>query len=178
MENMFTPILIFIVLWSIFRKLKAQQKAKSGATSKGGNWITRLNDFLADIQRKIEQQSKDRTTGASGWDQFLDDGEEFGSPSDVDEAALDDLVFEEAQAQPHLKKMAPVAHVRAQTIRSDKTQVVPGGVTRRKAVHAGQPSCAPMAVSRADLRKAVIWAEILGPPVALRDQRVGVRDVH
>jgi len=174
MENTVTLILIFIALWLISRKFIAQQKTKQGATSKGGNWITRLNAFLADIQRKIEQQSKDRTTGASGWDQFLDDGEEFGSPSDADEAALDDLVFEEAQTPLHPKKMPPAAPVRAQTIRSDKTQVVPG-VTRRKAVHAGQPSCAPMAVSRADLRKAVIWAEILGPPVALRDQRGGRR---
>lgn len=174
MENIVTLILIFIALWLISRKFIAQQKTKQGAASKGGNWITRLNAFLADIQRKIEQQSKDRTTGASGWDQFLDDGEEFGSPSDADEAALDDLVFEEAQTPLHPKKMPPAAPVRAQTIRSDKTQVVPG-VTRRKAVHAGQPSCAPMAVSRADLRKAVIWAEILGPPVALRDQRGGRR---
>ena len=171
MDNIITLILILIALWSIFSKFKAQQKNKQGATSKGGNWITRLNAFLTDIQRKIEQQSKDRTTGASGWDQFLDDGEEFGSPSDVDEAALDDLVFEEAQTPPHPKKMPPAAPVRAQTIRSDN---VPG-VKRRKAVHARQPSCAPMAVSRADLRKAVIWAEILAPPVALRDQRGGRR---
>lgn len=174
MDNIVTLILIFIALGLIPRIIKAQQKTKQGATSKGGNWITRLNAFLADIQRKIEQQSKDRTRGASGWDQLLRGGEPYSSQPDADEAALDDLMFEEAQTQPHPKKMPPAAPVRAQTIRSDKTQAVPG-VTRRKAVHAGQPSCAPMAVSRADLRKAVIWAEILGPPVALRDQSGGRR---
>ena len=174
MENIVTLILIFIALWSIFRKFKAQRKTKQGATLPGGGWVTKLNVFLTDIQRKIEQQSKDRTTGASGWDQFLDDGEGFSSPSDADEAALDDMVFEETKTPPHTKKMPPAAPVRAQTSRSDKTQAIPG-VPRRKAVHAGQPSCAPMAVSRADLRKAVIWSEILGPPVALRDQRGGRR---
>ena len=174
MENMLTPILIFIALWSIFRKFKAQQKAKQGATPPDGGWLTTLKAFLADIQRQIEQQSKDRTTGASGWDQLLDGGEPYSSQPDADEAALDDLVFEEAQTQPRAKKMPPATPVMAQTIRLDKTQVAPG-VTRRKAAHAGQPSCAPMAVSRADLRKAVIWAEILGPPVALRDQRGGRR---
>ena len=172
MENIVTLILIFIVLWSISRKFKAQQKTKQGATSKGGNWITRFNAFLADIQRKVEQQSKDRTTGASGWDQFLDDSEEFGSPSDVDEAAMDDLVFEEAQTLTHPKKMPPAAPVRARTTPADKTRFDPG-VQRRKALHAGKPSYASMAVSRAELRKAVIWSEILGPPVALRDQRGG-----
>ena len=174
MENIVTLILIFIALWLISRKFKAQQKTKQGATSKGGNWITRLNAFLADIQRKIEQQSKDRTTGASGWDQFLDDGEEFGSPSDADEAALDDLVFEEAQTPPHPKKMPPALPVRARTTPSDNTRFDPG-VQRCKALHAGKPSCASMAASRAELRKAVIWSEILGPPVALRDQRGGRR---
>ena len=164
MDNIVTLIVIFIVLGSIVRKFKAQKKAKQGATPPDGGWLTKLKAALADIQRQIEQQAKGRTGGASGWDQFLDGGEPYSSQPDADEA----------QTQPHPKKMPPAAPVRAQTIRSDKTQVVPD-VTRRKAVHAGQPSCAPMAVSRADLRKAVIWAEILGPPVALRDQRGGRR---
>lgn len=174
MDNIVTLIVIFIVLGSIIRKFKARQKAKQGATPPDGGWLTKLKAALADIQRQIEEQSKGRTSGASGWDQFMDDGEESSFPSDVDEAAMDDLVFDEAQTQPHPKKMPPAAPVRAQTIRSDKTQGMPG-VRRRKGVHAGQPSYAPMAVSRADLRKAVIWAEILGPPVALRDQRGGRR---
>lgn len=164
MDNIVTLIVIFIVLGSIVRKFKAQKKAKQGATPPDGGWLTKLKAALADIQRQIEQQAKGRTSGASGWDQFLDGGEPYSSQPDVDEALT----------QPHPKKMPPAAPVRAQTIRSDKTQVVPG-IKRRKAVHAGQPSCASMAVSRADLRKAVIWAEILGPPVALRDQRGGRR---
>ena len=172
MDNIITLIVIFIVLGSITRKLKARQNAKQGATPPDGGWLTKLKDALADIQRQIEQQSKGRTSGASGWDQLLRGGQPYSSQPDADEAALDDRVFEEAQKQPYPKKMPPAAPVRAQTIRSDKTQGMPG-VRRRKAVHVGQPSCAPMAVSRADLRKAVIWAEILGPPVALRDQRGG-----
>ena len=174
MDNIITLIVIFIVLGSMIRKLKARQKAKQGATSKGANWITKLNAFLADIQRQIEQQSKGRSSGASGWDHLLDGGEPYRSQPEADEAALDDRVFEEVPTPPHPKKMPPAAPVRAQTIRSDKTRAVPG-VTRRRALHAGQPSCAPMAVSRAGLRQAVIWAEILGPPVALRDQRGGRR---
>ena len=171
MDNIFTLIVIFIVIGSIVRKFKAQQKAKQGATPPDGGWLTKLKAGLADIQRQIEQQSKGRTSGASGWDQLLRGGEPYSSQSDADEAALDDRVFEEAQTQPHPKKMPPAAPVRAQTIRSDN---VPG-VKRRKAMHARQPSCARMAVSRAELRKALIWAEILGPPVALRDQSGGRR---
>jgi hypothetical protein len=174
MDNIVTLIVIFIVLGSVIRKFKGEQKTKKGATPPDGGWLTKLKDALADIQRQIEQQSKGPTSGASGWDQLLRGGEPYSSQPDAGEAALDDPVFEDAQTPPHPEKMEPATPVRAQAIRSDKAQVVPG-VKRRKAVHAGQPSCAPMAVSRADLRKAVIWAEILGPPVALRDQSGGRR---
>jgi hypothetical protein len=75
MDNIITLIVIFIVLGSITRKLKARQKAKQGATPPDGGWLTKLKAALADIQRQIEQQSKGRTSGASGWDQFMDDGE-------------------------------------------------------------------------------------------------------
>jgi hypothetical protein len=77
MDNIITLIVIFIVLGSITRKLKARQKAKQGATPPDGGWLTKLKAALADIQRQIEQQSKGRTSGASGWDQFMDDGEEY-----------------------------------------------------------------------------------------------------
>jgi hypothetical protein len=174
MENIVTLILIFIALGSILRKFKAQKKTKPGAPPPGGGWVTRLNVFLTDLKNQIEQQTKESTTGPSGWDQLLDGDEGFSSPSDADEAGLDDLVFEEAQTPPHTKKMPPAAPVRAQTSRSDKTRCVPG-VPRRKAVHACNPSDTSMATSRADLRKAVIWAEILAPPVALRDQFGGRR---
>jgi hypothetical protein len=174
MENIITLILIFIALWSILRKFKTRQKTKPGAPPPGGGWITRLNVFLTDLKNQIEQQTKESTTGASGWDQLLDGDEGFSSPSDADEAGLDDLVFEEAQTPPHTKKMPPAAPVRAQTSRSSKTRCVPG-VPRRKAVRACNPSDTSMAVNRADLRKAVIWAEILGPPMALRDQFGGWR---
>ena len=174
MDNIITLIVIFIVLGSIIRKFKAQKKAKQGATPPDGAWVSKLNAFLADLKNKIEQQAKQSTTGASGWDQFLDDGEEYSSQADVDEAALDDLVFEKAEAPPRPEKMPPAVPVRAQATRADKTQFVPG-VPRRKALHAGQPPYTSTAVSRAELRKAVIWSEILGPPVALRDQRGGRR---
>ncbi len=174
MDNIVTLIVIFIALWSIFSKIKAKQKTKRGATSLSGGWVSKLNAFLTDLKNKIEQQAKESTTGASGWDQFLDDGEEYSSQADVDEAALEDLMFEEAEAPPRPENMPPAVPVRAQATRADKTQFVPG-VPRRKGLHAGQPPCTSITVSRAELRKAVIWSEILGPPVALRDQRGGRR---
>lgn len=168
MENIFALIVIIIAVLSVFSKLKGKQKTQSG-----GARVTKLRAFLTDIQKKIEQQSKDHTAGASGWDRLLDGGETFRSPSDADEAALDDQVLVEAETQPPAKRMPPEAPVRIQqTSTSDTTQLIPAA-QRRKALHAGKPSHTFMAAGRAELRKAVIWSEILGPPIALRDRRSG-----
>ena len=170
MENIVTLIVIIIAGLSIFSKLKAKQK-----TQPGGAWVTKLRVFLTDIQRKIEQQSKDHTAGASGWDRLLDIGETFKSPSDADEEALYDRVLVEAETQTATKRMTPEAPVRIQqTSPSDTTQLVPDA-QRLKALHNGKPSRTFMAASRANLRKAVIWSEILGPPLALRDRHNGRR---
>jgi len=169
MENIFTLIVIIIAVLSVFSKLKGKQKTQPGSA-----WVTKLRAFLTDTQKKIQQQSKDHTAGASGWDRLLDSGETFRSPSDADEAALDDQVLIEAETQPPVKRMPPEAPVRIQqTSPADTTQLVPAAVQRRKALHAGKRSHTFIAAGRADLRKAVIWSEILGPPMALRDRHSG-----
>jgi len=172
MDIVITLIVIAVAVWSMVSRYKAQRKKQPSATPLAGGWITTLKAFLTNIQRQIEQQSKNRTGDASGWDRFLDDSQTDSYSTDLNEAALDDRVLTKAQTQPPSKRIPPVAPVRAQTSRSDKTQVDPGAL-RRRALPAGKPSRAIMAASRAGLRQAVIWSEILGPPVALRDQRSG-----
>jgi hypothetical protein len=172
MDIVITLIVIAIAVWSMVSRYKAQRKKQPSATPVTGGWITTLKAFLVNIQRQIEQQSKNRTGDASGWDRFLDDSQTDSYSTDLNEAALDDRVLTKAQTQPPSKRVAPVAPVRAQTSRSDKTQV-DLGAPQRRALPAGKPSRAIMAASRAGLRQAVIWSEILGPPVALRDQRIG-----
>lgn len=171
MDNLITLIVIVIAVWSLLSKFKAKQKRRQGATPSKGGWISKLNDFLTDIKRQIEQQSKDRNTGASTseWDRLLNGGEVTLPPSDEDEKSPDDWVLEEAVKPPHPKKMPPAAPVRARAAQTDKIPIVPVS-QRREISQTGQPSYATMTVSRAELRKAVIWSEILGPPVALKGQ--------
>ena len=170
MDNLITLIVIVIAVWSLLSKFKAKQKRRQGATPSQGGWIFKLNAFLTDIKRQIEQQSKDRITGAgtSEWDRLLDGDEISIPPSDEDETGLDDWVLEEAES-PRPKEMPPAAPARARATQTDKIPFVPVA-SQRKTSQTGQPSFTTTTVSRADLRKAVIWSEILGPPVALRDQ--------
>jgi hypothetical protein len=166
MDNLFTLIAIIIVVVSVVRKIKAQQKSPSGATAPGGGWITKLNAFLADIQRKMEQQPSGRATGASGWDQLLDGGSQANS--------LEDLEFEEEEIPPSPPPMPIVTPSRAYKNRSDNQQIIPAGPRRSARCSEKQPLLR-VARNRAALRKAVVWSEILGPPVALKNSRSGGR---
>ena len=168
MDYLITPLVIAIVIWSTVSKYKAQRKKQPGAAPSAGGWVSTLKTFLADIQRQIEEQANHRTGDASGWDRFLDDSQTHSSSPDADEAVLDDRVSTDAQTPPPLKKMP----VRVQAARPDQAQVAPGTLQRRP-LPAGKPSRGFTAASRADLRNALIWSEILGPPMALRDRRTG-----
>jgi hypothetical protein len=170
MENIVTLIVIMIAVLSLLYKLKVKRK-----TQPGGSWVRKFRVFLTDIQRKIEQPPKNQTAGASGWDRLLDNGEAFRSPPDADENALDDQVLLEAETQPVMRRIPPEAPVRIQQISPPDTTQSSLAARRPKALRTGKPSHTFMAASRADLRKAVIWSEILGPPMALRDQHNGRR---
>ena len=169
MDNVITLIVILIAVWSILTKLKAKRKKRSGAKPAHFGWIATLKAFLSDIQRQIEEQSKNRTGDASGWDRFLDESQTDSASTDVNEAVLDDRVLADVQTVTEPKKMPPTRPVRVQPPRSDRTQFVPAA-PRPKASPVGRLPRKIMVANRADLRQAVIWSEILGPPVALRDQ--------
>ncbi len=174
MEDLFVLIVFVIIVTgsAILNKLKAKLKKQQVATPQAGGLIVKLNALINAIARQIEQQGADRNTGDSDRDQILDGGETFSLTSDADEQPVDDWMVEEEVPQPRLKRRSPASPVRAHTIESDRTQFVPD-TPRRQAMHAGKSSCTFMAASRADLRNAVIWSEILGPPVALRDEHSG-----
>jgi hypothetical protein len=172
MDYFIPLIVIAIVIWSTVSKYKAQRKKQPGAAPLAGGWVSKLKTFLADVQRQIEEQAKHRTRDASEWDRLQDDSQTYRSAPDADEAVPGDRVLSEAHTQPAPQKITPVAPVRVQTSRSDQAQVAPGAL-RRRALPADKPSRAFVAASRADLRNALIWSEILGPPIALRDHRTG-----
>jgi hypothetical protein len=171
MENILAVIVIIIIAaLSLIGEIRKKQRAKKGARPAGRGWVQRLDAFLTDIQNRLEQRSKESATGAFDWNRLRGGGDGTRSRSDAQEAVTGELVFEETEPPPPLPKKQPLAvSARTQTVRSDETPSVPDA-PQPMALHTGKPSYAATAVSRADLRKAVIWSEILGPPVALRNQ--------
>lgn len=170
MDTIITLIVIAIMVVSVISQIKAKQKAKPGAKpSNTGGWVAKLNTFIADIQKKIDEQSKESSPGLAEWRQLMDGGNAGISQTDVPDDSLGDLVFEEDDVPVLPEKKPPVRPVRAQAKPSDKKPVIPDA-PQRPALRARKTTLSTMAGNRADLRRAVIWSEILGPPVALKDQ--------
>ena len=163
-DNLIALIIVLIVIASQLRKLAKSgrnpgQKKRSGLKEQLGEMWTRL-------QRDLEA-AKTEAAPPSGWEQFTP------QPSEQ----LEDLDFEEVPTEPPHPQ--PAASEKA--LMSDaaeptslpnatagaaapgiKTPLPPGGV----------PSTAAWtsAFNSADLERAVIWSEIIGPPLALRNR--------
>lgn len=169
MENLFPLIFIVIALLSIINKLKKRSKPRRDAKAPEAGWIQKLNAVLADIQQRLQQSPQGGAPGPSPWERLLKGGDLPGSPSHVPAGARDELEVESVPSAPGPARIRPVAPERAPAARADKTPPVSSGL-QAPAASSGKVSVTPAPGSRADLRKAVVWSEILGPPVALKDK--------
>ncbi len=169
MENLFPLIIIVIALLSIINKIKKRSKPARDAKAPEAGWIQKFNAILADIQQRLQQPPKGGAPGPSQWERLLKRSDLPSSQSDVQAAARDELVVEAVQTAPRSARIRPVAAERAPAARMDKTPPV-SSARQAPAASIGKVSVTPAPGSRADLRKAVIWSEILGPPVALKDK--------
>jgi hypothetical protein len=170
MDNLITLIFIIIAVLSLLGKIQSKKKAGAQSSSTGG-WMAKLNTYLTDLQNKIEQQAKTSTTNASGWDELMDETDEDDDLEDSDEYSLEDLVLEDEQPPPRLaaKKEPPApSPVSAPARMSDRSIATPEP-SPQPALHACKTMGSILTRNRQDLRKAIIWSEILGPPVALKD---------
>ncbi len=171
MENIITFIVIAIMIVSAVSKIKAKQKKKkSDKPSGSGGWIEKLNTFLANIEKNVQQQSKGSTTGISAWKQLMEGAKAGRLQTDPHEDSLEDLILEEDELPVLTKQKRTVRPVKAPIKRPDKEKISPDA-TRKPALQAQKSKRSGIAMDRASLRRAVIWSEILGPPVALRDQQ-------
>ncbi len=165
MDDIITLIVIVIAVVSAVSKIKSQQKEKSGPKPAAGSELgTKLKAFFAEVQRSFEEQKTKAPSGASRWEQLQSAGRTEETPARNYELTLEDLELEEEQPPPAPVKKPPVRPARA-----------------RPRPAAGQPVHSAPAACKSEpldqkaapcpefLRRAVVWSEILGPPVALRD---------
>jgi hypothetical protein len=139
-------IFIFYVVSIIIKKGRAASKTGGKATPKKlPEWKEKLNQFLSQVQQTTQQ----------------------GKPPDDPELTLEELSFEEIE--PAAEK--PPAPKRKPSPPKRKPALVKADIkSPQPAVPAKKIRPIDLAFGIQDLRKAVIWSEILAPPLALRDQ--------
>jgi hypothetical protein len=165
MDDIITLIIVIITVVSAVSRIRSKQKPKSGTKpASRGELGTRLKAFFAEIQRSFEEQTSKTPSGASRWDRLQNARQAQAPAARSYELSPDDLELEE--------KRPKAAPARKPAVRPAAPRPKPDAAPP---VHSAPAPCAhePPAVQGAPcpefLRRAVVWSEILGPPVALRD---------
>jgi len=148
--------LIWIILFLVYmvfiflKKTRAASKSeeRGGGRSRPG-LQGKLDKFLSRIKAEIEAANPKGSNEETGWEEYL--------PQEEDVKTLRDEPPPE-RIEPVIGKK-PVLKVKAGTVPESMKPVVDG-----KKILPG------LEYGIRDLRKAVVWSEILAPPLALRDE--------
>lgn len=170
------PFLLFIIVGvlSVIGKVKKGKKKKQSAKVLGREGLAaRIHTWLADLQKRIETQSQKAPKGTLDWEQLIDRSQsESTHPVPYDDA-LEDIDFDAAKETPSpLPKTTPITtppQPRTPVQPSEKPTMMAVETPRMTIKANRQPIPTVLPKDRAGLRQAVIWSEILGPPIALRD---------
>jgi hypothetical protein len=150
--------LIFLVYIGLFilKRMRSKSKSKSSGGVQFG-WKKKLDDFLARAKKEMNENRQGGATTETVWDRFLSEEYDESEPVEDEEPPVTIEPVTERRAEPIIKP-DPVA------------------VGKRKRATVDSPTSIPLKKEEpsrrsVDLKKAVVWAEILGPPVALKEDR-------
>ena len=160
MENLITVIIFLIIFFSVINQIK---KSQPGGKNEG--LVARINTYLTDLQRKLEQQTGTKSSDGFEWDRLIDEEELVHTRED----SLNDLVLPEKKQPPKPPTPARRKTDRPQKSRSEKRPTTE--IKCRSGRSSRRWAMVETAKNRARLRQAIVWSEILGPPVGLKDPR-------
>lgn len=183
----FILVLIVIIVSNILRIQKKQKDAaakrdqhKTPEETRQTGWKKNLRDLFAEMQGEIQgdTQQKQRSAPSKGrspgWQDLLSSKDSAGK--EPESAAGHDKPGPAARPEPGFQRHRSRTLIESRSregwtpeARMGKTQrPIPApplaemaGDVRRKA--------RSLRISRKELRKAIIWYEVLGPPMSLRD---------
>lgn len=155
----FAPLIIFLIVFiSVIRKHLARKKKAADTTDAPapkhaqGQWLGKLVDALNQVKTEIEA-AKQKTAREKE-----DPWEQIRPPKPAQPGLVwDKNVLKEDAPAPLIEELEPPpepVHVKAEEI------IVPETIRSRSKKRS---------LKRIPLRQAVVWSEILGPPVSLRD---------
>jgi len=145
-ENLIWVLIFLVYIVSvIWKKARAGSKdGKAGAAKSRSGWRAKLDKYLARIKQEMEASKKEGSDADTVWEELMQSEE--ASP------VATKSVIEKApspKTNPVIKKVAAESTVPATYAKEAQPTYLSYGIQ--------------------DLRKAVVWSEILAPPIALRD---------
>jgi hypothetical protein len=170
------PFLLFVIfgILSVIGKVRKDKKKRKRANARGREGlVVRIHTWLTDLQQRIEAQSKKAPKGQFDWQQLIDGSQLKRTDTPPHDDAREAIDLDTAKETPSpLPKATPMAtspppHLPTQPSEKPDMVAAEPPLVAIKARRTPIPSVLP--TSRSDLRQAIVWSEILGPPIALRD---------
>ena len=162
-------IIIFLVyvVWVIIKKVRAASKtSEKGVAKRLPEWKEKLYKLMSQVKKEIETAKQEDLEKETGWERFLP------REDDEPELAMADVTLEDLE--PIRKETHPERVVRVlEKTPSPKIKPAPVKVVAESiepTVSGKEILTKDLEFGIQDLRKAVIWSEILAPPLALRDE--------
>jgi len=160
-------IFLIYVVSVIWKKTRAASKAgKKGPAKRRPAWKEKLDKFISRVQQELEAAKKEGSKKETGWERVLpreDDEPELA----MEEVALKRLepIRKEISSERIEKAIEkpPLPTIKPALVKADAESIEP-------AVSGKEILTKDLEFGIQDLRKAVIWSEILAPPLALRDK--------
>ena len=166
MDNLITLIIVIVTIVSVISNIRKQQRNKSPQAKpkkQQEGLFAKLSAALSEMQQQMEAGAAKRTSAKTPWDQLMDAAGGGRVQTEPVDASLEDLILEEDTPQPQRAKPASrIATARRAEKRKAPTEPEP--MARRRPPH--------YPTGRNRLRKAIVWSEILAPPVALREDHL------
>lgn len=157
---LFFFIIFFVVVFKILNGIRKFVFSKGAKEGKASTWKDFLKDLTDQLQQQMEAQKADTGEGRSAWEQIL--GREF------EEEPMAATPLPPPPPEPPKPRQTRERIPRHAPSPVDKTAVgkeKPKPVSATPGLRFGEA-----APSVEELRNAVIWSEILGKPVGLREE--------
>jgi hypothetical protein len=170
------PFLLFVIfgiLSAVGKVRKDKKKRKSSNARRRQGLAARIHAWLTDLQQRIEAQSKNAPKGTFDWEQLIGRSDLKGPDTPPLDDAREEIDLDPFKEPPSpLPEAAPAAaspppHMPTQPLEEPDMPAV--DIPRMPIKPRRKPIPGVLPTNRADLRLAIVWSEILGPPIALRD---------
>ncbi len=168
-DYLIVVIIVISIIWNLIRSIQKKNKKPSGKSpadaKKRKGLFARLNQYLQEQMQAIEDANKERETHSEG------DGDEEDEYTEYDADPWIPRRKEALQKNHAEEPVSPImrddSNVESSHANVVKKDLVPGMPVSR--TDHDESSQSPRINSTAKkLRKAIIWSEILAPPVSLR----------